>query len=451
MRKKNFSWSKGAGLALVALVSSALASPGRASPGFLDPLDAAIEADYPYLEALYQAFHKNPELSFMEVETAKRMAQEFRSAGFEVTEQVGRTGVVGVLRNGDGPTVMLRTDMDALPVVEQTGLPFASTKRGANRVGYEQPIMHACGHDIHMTVLVGTVRRLVAAKESWSGTLVVIAQPAEEIGLGAKAMIDDGLFERFPKPDYNIALHDSAGFPAGMVAYTPGWALANVDSVDIIVKGVGGHGAYPHTTKDPIVIGAQIVLALQTLVSRETNPLESAVVTVGAFHAGEKHNIISDQAHLQLTVRSYTDEQRRKLLAGIQRIAKAQAMSAGLPEALYPEVSWEEEYTPATYNDPELTDRLAGILKQQLGPQRVMEVDPVMGGEDFAHYGRTDPAIPSVLLWLGGVNPEKWREAQEKDISLPSLHSPFWAPDAEPTLKTGVEALSAVVLDILGK
>ena len=410
-----------------------------------------INADYPWLEQLYRDFHTNPELSFMEVETAARMAQEFRNLGFEVTEKIGKTGVVGVMKNGAGPTLMLRADMDALPVVEQTGLSFASTKTGLNRFGEEQPIMHACGHDVHMTVLIGTLRRLVAHKDKWSGTLVVIAQPAEEIGLGASAMLEDGLFSRFPRPDYNIALHDSSALPAGMVAYTPGWALANVDSVDIEVHGVGGHGAYPHATKDPIVIASQIVMALQTLVSRETNPLDSAVVTVGAFHAGHKHNIISDSAHLQITVRSYSDEVRDHLLQGIKRIAKAQAMSAGLPESLYPEVTWEQDYTPSTYNDPDLAERVMAAIRENLGAKRVIQSDPVMGGEDFAHYGRTDPKIPSLIFWLGGVNIDTYREAKEKGESLPSLHSPFWAPDTEPTIKTGIEAMTSASLSILGK
>jgi amidohydrolase len=438
------------GAALAALLTAV--AYGETLKGEIAPeIAAEIDADYPWLEQLYRDFHQNPELSFMEVETAARMAEEFRHLGFTVTEKVGKTGVVGVMKNGPGPTLMLRADMDALPVVEQTGLAFASTKIGRNQFGEEQPIMHACGHDIHMTVLIGTLRRLVEHKDKWSGTLVVIAQPAEEIGLGAAAMLEDGLFTRFPRPDYNLALHDSAGFPAGMVAYTPGWALANVDSVDVIVKGVGGHGAYPHTTKDPIVIASQIVMVLQTLVSREINPLDSAVVTVGAFNAGHKHNIISSEAHLQITVRSYSDDVRETLLSGIQRIAKAQAMSAGLPEELYPVVTWEEDYTPATYNDPEFTRRIAGAFTKIFGGARVIEVDPVMGGEDFAHYGRTDPKIPSLLFWIGGVNKDDYREAQEKGESLPSLHSPFWAPDAEPTIKTGIAAMSAASFDILGK
>ena len=429
---------------LTAIVSLSLAMNSASADVRSD-----IEADYPYLLSLYKELHANPELSFMEVETARKMAGLFRELGFEVTEQVGKTGVVGVMRNGPGPTVMLRADMDGLPVREETGLAYASKAKGLNRFGDEQPIMHACGHDVHMTSLIGAVRRLTAMKDQWSGTLVLVAQPAEEIGLGAKAMIEDGLFTRFPRPDYNVALHDSASLPAGSIAYSPGYALANVDSVDIYVKGVGGHGAYPHTTKDPVVIASRIVLALQTLVSRENSPLEPAVVTVGAFNAGYKHNIISDEAHLQITVRSYSDEVRENLISGIRRIAKAQAMSAGLPEALYPVVEMEKDYTPSTYNDPELANRIAGVLQGRFGEDRVIEVDPVMGGEDFSQYGRVEPKIPSLIFWIGAVDPAKVAAAEAGGAPLPSLHSPFFAPAPEQTLKTGVEAMTAAALELL--
>ncbi|MCI5043751.1 MAG: amidohydrolase [Aquisalinus sp.] len=409
-----------------------------------------IAVDYPYLEDLYKTFHASPELSFMEVATARRLVAEFDKLGFDITEGVGGTGVVAVMRNGEGPTVTLRADMDGLPVREETGLSYASQMTGPNRFGDVQPTMHACGHDVHMTSLVGAARRLVAMKDQWSGTLILIGQPAEEIGLGAKAMIDDGLFTRFPRPDYVIALHDSASMPAGTIAYTPGYALANVDSIDIYVKGVGGHGAYPQTTKDPVVIASEIVLALQTLVSREVSPLEPAVVTVGAFNAGSKHNIISDQAHLQLTVRSYTDEVREKLISGIQRIARAQAMSAGLPEDLYPVIEMEKDYTPSTYNDPQLAYRVSDTLKAAFGADNVMEVDPVMGGEDFSQYSRVEPTIPSFIFWIGAVAPEKVAAAKAGGPPLPSLHSPFFAPEPEPTLKTGVEAMTRAALELFG-
>ena len=433
---------------IIAAATLALSLGSWASAGAQD-LRSDIEADYPYLQNLYETLHANPELSFMETETAARMASEFRGLGFTVTENIGRTGVVGVMENGSGPVVMLRADMDALPVREQTGLPYASEATGMSHLGEEQPIMHACGHDVHMTSLIGAARRLVERKNDWSGTLVLIAQPAEELGLGAKAMIDDGLFERFPRPDYTVALHDSASLPAGTIAYTPGWALANVDSVDIHVQGIGGHGAYPHTTKDPVVIGANIVTALQTLVSREVSPLDPAVVTVGAFNAGAKHNIISDEAHLQLTVRSYTDEVRARLLDGIQRIARGEAASAGLPEDLYPRVEIEEDYTPATYNDPALAERLARTFRNRFGAEQVVEVDPVMGGEDFSWYGRVDPKIPTMIFWLGAVAPEKVAAAEAGNGELPSLHSPFFAPEPRPTLLAGVEAMSSAALELL--
>ena len=401
----------------------------------------ASDGDAGDLIALYEHFHANPELSFQEHATAARLAEEMRAAGFEVTEGVGGTGVVGVMRNGDGPTVMLRADMDGLPVKEETGLPYASRATGESRDGEVFPTMHACGHDVHMTSLVGAARNLAGARDQWSGTLVLIGQPAEELGLGALAMIEDGLYERFPKPDTVIALHDSASLPAGQIAYTPGWALANVDSVDIRVKGVGGHGAYPHTTKDPIVIGARIVEALQTLVSRELSPLDRAVVTVGAFNAGTKHNIIPAEAHLQITVRSFDDATRQKLLLGIERIAQAQAMSAGLPEDMWPEVEIELPYTPSTYNDPALTAQVAGALEAAFGADRVMEVPPVMGGEDFSQFTRNAEDLPTVIFWLGAVEPSAFEAAQAGGQPLPSLHSPFFAPDAARTIPAGVEAL----------
>jgi hippurate hydrolase len=412
---------------------------------------ASAQDEDAYLLDLYKHFHANPELSFEETATAKRLAEEMRAAGFEVTEGVGRTGIVGVMENGEGPTLYLRADMDGLPVEEQTGLPYASRATGKDRNGDTFPTMHACGHDVHMTSLIGAARALAASKDEWSGKLVLVGQPAEEIGLGALAMIEDGLYERFGVPDMAIALHDAASLPAGMVAYTPGWALANVDSVDIVVHGVGGHGAYPQATVDPIVVGSRIVGALQTLVSRELSPLDRAVVTVGAFNAGTKHNIIPDSAHLQLTVRSFDDETRTKLLTGIERIARAQAVSAGLPEDKMPEVTVEEPYTPSTYNDPELTVAVAGAVARALGEDRVIEVPPVMGGEDFSQYGRTEEDVPSVIFWVGAVNPEVYAASLGEGADpLPSLHSPLFAPDPEPTLRTGVEAMTAAAMSVLG-
>jgi hippurate hydrolase len=428
-----------------------------------------IAADHPYILALYKELHASPELSFKEAKSSQRMANELKALGFDVTTGVGSAwvkakalanagkvhdgvdgyGVVGVMRNGEGPTVLIRADMDALPLEERTKAPYSSVATGVDYLGNEAPVMHACGHDVHMASWVGAARRLAAMKDQWKGTLVMVAQPGEELGLGALAMIDDGLFERFPRPDYNIALHVNGVDAAGSVAYTSGYALANVDTVDVIVKGVGGHGAMPQLAKDPIVISAEIINALQTLVSRELDPLESGVVTVGAINAGHKHNIIPDQAHLQITVRSYTEETRRLLLDGIRRIARAQALSAGLPESLSPEVKVEKAAMTSTYNDPALAARVAGALKASLGESRVYEIRPTMGGEDFAYFGKTDPKIPSFIFWIGGGDPKAVAAFKSgKAGNPPSNHSPFFAPVPDPTLKTGVEALTLSALEL---
>ncbi len=407
-------------------------------------------AEYDYLENLYLHLHQNPELSFQEKETSARIARELRSVGYVVTENVGGYGVVGVMENGEGPTLLVRADMDGLPVQEQTELSYASQVMGETDAGEPVSVMHACAHDIHMTSLVGLARRMAAQRGTWQGTLVLVGQPAEERVGGAKAMIEEGLFKRFPKPDFNIALHTSAGLQAGQVGLTSGYALANVDSVDIAIKGIGGHGAYPHTTKDPVVLASHIVVALQTLVSRETSPLDSAVVTVGSIHSGTKHNIISNNAHLQLTVRSYTDEVRDNILSGIKRIAEAQAHSMGLPEELWPEVTYSEA-TPATYNDPELSDRVTAALSKAIGEANVQQLSPVMGAEDFAYFSRTEEKIPSVIFWLGAVSTERMAASKRGELELPSLHSPFFAPEREPTIRTGVAAFTAVALDFLQK
>ncbi len=419
-------------------------------PAAADTLREAIAADMDSLMAIYRDLHANPELSGQEVRTAAKLAAEAKRLGFSVTEQVGGTGVVAVMENGPGPVVLLRADMDALPLEEKTGLPYASKVKAMTPQGVESHVMHACGHDTHMAGWVAAARQLTARKDEWSGTLVMILQPAEEIGAGAEAMLDDGLYERFPKPDYVLAFHDAAGAPAGSIGYASGYALANVDSVDIRVKGVGGHGAYPHLSKDPIVIGARIVESLQTLVSREQNPQDPAVVTVGSFQAGTKHNIIPDQALLLLTVRSYSDETRRRLLDGIARIARAEAMAAGLPETHMPEVKFSDKYTPATYNSPELSNRLGTLFAERFGAERVREVDPVMGGEDFGRYGRADREnIQSMIFWVGGVPLDEYRAAKASGESLPSLHSPYWAPDAETVIAVGGEALVAAAMHLM--
>lgn len=434
-------------VALAAATSILLCTPAQA-----DPLRDAINADLPSLMEIYRDLHANPELSGEEVQTAAKLAVEARRLGFDVTEKVGGTGVVAVMKNGDGPTVMIRADMDGLPLVEKTGLPFASKVMAKTRQGVDTGVMHACGHDTHMAGWVGTARQLSARKDEWSGTLVMILQPAEETGEGAKAMLEDGLYTRFPKPDYALAFHDAAGAPAGYIGYAPGYALANVDSVDIEVRGVGGHGAYPHTTKDPIVLASRIVGALQTLVSREIDPQDPAVVTVGSFQAGFKHNIIPDKANLLLTVRSYSDETRAKLLDGIKRIAKGEAVTAGLPEDKMPIVrTRDDEFTPATYNSPEFSMEMAKLFESRFGKERVVQSKPVMGGEDFSRYRRADESIKSMIFWVGGVPIEEYQAAKKAGTKLPSLHSPLWAPDAEKVVATGAEALTAAALKLMKK
>lgn len=451
------------------MINAAIALALVSAPASAE-LKADVEADYPYVFALYKHFHENPELSFEESKSSARMAEELEALGFDVTTHVGDVwtkkkaradagevhqgvggyGLVAIMRNGDGPTVALRADMDALPLEEKTGLAYASKVVTTDYKGQQVPVMHACGHDSHMAIMIGAARRLAAMKDQWSGTLIIIAQPAEEIGLGALAMLEDGLYKKFPRPDFVLATHTSGWDPAGKIAYTPGYALANVDSVDIYVKGVGAHGSAPQMGKDPIVIGAEIVNALQTLVSRELDPLDSGVVTVGAFQAGYKHNIIPDSAHLQITVRSYKDEVREKLLTGIKRIAEAQAMSAGLSGAMLPEVKIEKDYTPSTYNNPEMTARVMAAIGKVVGDDNVVERPPSMGGEDFSHFGRTADRIPTAMFWTGGVDPAALKASREgKGPIPPANHSPFFAPLPEPTLKFGVEAMTAGALELL--
>ncbi|KTF68856.1 amidohydrolase [Sphingomonas sp. HT-1] len=420
-----------------------------ATPAAADPVREATAKAMPSLMTLYRDLHANPELSLHEVKTAAKLAAAARDAGFEVTEKVGGTGVVAVLRNGAGPVLLIRADMDGLPVTEDTGLPFASKVRAVTDEGIESGVMHACGHDTHMATWVGTLGNLAAMKGQWHGTLVMIAQPAEERGRGAKDMLDDGLFTRFPKPDYAIAFHDSAGQPAGQIGVTPGYALANVDSVDVVVKGVGGHGAYPHTTKDPIVLAARIVTTLQTLVSREMDPQQPAVVTVGAIHGGSKHNIIGNDVTMLLTVRSFTPEARKQLLDGIARVARGEAIAAGVPEDRMPVVTVKDEYTPATFNTQPLAGRLQGLFAARFGKDRVVETKAVMGGEDFSRYWLADQSIQSTIFWVGGVPQAKWEAAKAGKGTLPSLHSAQWAPDAEAVIGTATEAMTAAALDIL--
>jgi len=431
------------------MTPSGAQADARADQAGAAAVEARIQSEMPGLLELYRDLHAHPELSFQEVRTASTLAERARRLGFTVTERVGQTGVVAVLENGPGPVLMIRADMDGLPVEERTGLPFASTVTATTRDGIESHVMHACGHDTHMSAWLGAAQALAGMKDRWSGTLVMILQPAEEIGLGARAMLDDGLFTRFPKPDYVIAFHDSAELPAGTIGYPTAWALANVDSVDLTVRGAGGHGAYPHMTRDPIVLASRIVTSLQTLVSRERDPQDPAVVTVGSFVAGAKHNIIPDEARLLITVRSYSDESRQALLDGIARIARGEAIAAGMAEDRMPVMHVEPSYTPATFNTPDLTGRLSGLFASHFGADRVRVVPPVMAGEDFSQYYRADKSIQSFIFWVGGVDPAKVAQAQAGEVSLPSLHSPLWAPDPEAVIGTAARALTISALDLL--
>ena len=434
------------------LTAALLAFTFLAAPAAADPLRDAVAGDMPQLLTLYRDLHAAPELSMQEVKTAARLAPEVRKLGFTVTTGVGKTGVVAVMKNGPGPTLLLRSDMDALPVVEQTGLPFASKVKAVATTGAESGVMHACGHDTHMSAWIGTARRLAAMKKQWSGTLVMILQPGEETSEGAKAMLEDGLFTRFPKPTHAIAFHDSASLPAGALGYTPGPAFASVDSVDILVRGVGGHGAVPQNTRDPIVLASRIVGALQTLVSRELDPQDAAVVTVGSFQSGTKHNIISDEAKLLLTVRSYNEKTREMLLSGIARIARGEAIAAGVPDDRMPVVTARRnEYTPVATNSEALTASTVALFTERFGADRVRRVPPPMVGEDFGRYALAGQGIESLIFWVGGVPQDKWQAAGGDTSKLPSLHSPFWAPDAGAVISTATEAMTAASLSVLAK
>ncbi len=421
------------------------ATPPRAGIG------GVIERELPSLLELYKHLHANPELSNEEAKTSIRMAEEMKARHFEVTSGVGGHGVVAVMKNGEGPTVLVRTDMDALPIEEATGLDYASKVRGHNAAGQECGVMHACGHDMHMSVWVGTARVLEALKDQWRGTVVMIAQPAEERSAGARAMLKDGLFERWPTPDYALALHVDAQLEAGKVGWTAGPALASVDAVDVLIRGVGGHGAYPHNTKDPVVLACQTVLAFQTIVSREMRPLDPAVVTVGSIHGGTKHNIIPDEVKLQVTVRCYAESVREKILAAIRRIAEGEARAAGMPEDRLPVVTADEsEHTPAMINEPGLTAKVAASLERELGAAAVVERAPEMGAEDFARYGLVRKETKACMFRLGTVPPEKVAASKLPGAApLPSVHSSRYAPDPAPSLTTGVRAMSAAVMDLL--
>ncbi len=436
-------------LPAVCLLSSGLWLRAAETPR--DFVANKLAADYPTLDALYKHLHTHPELSLMEEKTAARLATELRAAGFEVTEKFGGTGIVGVLKNGNGPVLYVRTDLDGLPVAEETGLPYASQTRVTNLSGQEVAVMQACGHDIHMTIFTGAARVLAAMKDQWSGTLVFIGQPAEEIGVGARNLLAAGLYTKFPRPDYVLGVHDSATLPAGTIGTVEGAAWANVDSMDITVRGRGGHGAYPQTTIDPIVLAARIVTTLQTVVSRETRPLDPAVVTVGSIHGGTKHNIIPNEVKLQLTLRSYTESVRAHTIATIRRICRGEAIAAGVPEELMPVIAIsDDQFTPVTYNDPALTRRIRGAISAWIGAENMRAIDPEMGGEDFGRFG-LDGKVPVSMFRVGAVDPAKYAESQRTGEPLPSLHSSKFAPLPVPTIKTGVTGLTAAVLDLLAK
>jgi hippurate hydrolase len=422
-------------LLLAALVGSASAQ---------SPASKEVDAAYPEAHALYVDLHQNPELSSHETQTAAKLASRLRGLGYEVTEHVGGTGIVAILKNGAGPTVMLRTELDALPVEEKTGLAYASKVRSKDDAGRDVPVMHACGHDLHMAAILGTATIMAHSKDTWHGTLMLLGQPAEETISGAKGMLNDGFLKRFPKPDVAVALHVGNTLPAGRVGITPGVYNTNADSLRITIYGKGGHGSAPHTAIDPIVIAARTILALQTITSREVKPGEMAVVTVGYIQAGTKNNIIPDQAELGLTVRTNKPEVRKQVLAAIARITKGEAEAAGAPR---PPSIEHYEGTDLVYNDPALAQRLRGALESALGKQNVVTAEPITASEDFSYF--TEQGIPGFYFSLGGADPQKLAQAKVDGAMLPSNHSPLFAPDVDPALHTGIAAEVAVLRNLL--
>jgi hippurate hydrolase len=422
-------------------------------------LDRLIDQELPQLVSTYKMLHAAPELSHYEEKTSAFLAAQLRSFGYTVTERVGKYdrpqfsgyGVVAVLKNGDGPTVLVRTDLDALPVEEKNNIAYASKVKTKNDAGQEVSVMHACGHDVHITNMIGTAKVLAALKDQWRGTLVLIGQPAEETVDGAKAMLADGLYTRFPKPNFLLALHDSADVEAGKVVYVPGYAMASSTSVDLTIRGLGGHGSKPEATKDPIVIAAQTIVALQTIVSRENSPLDPAVVTIGSIHGGTKRNIIPDEVVLQFTIRTYKEEVRQHIIASIERIARGVALAAGVPEERAPILKIvESENAPSLYNDPQLTDRVTAAIGRAIGTENVVKVPPLMASEDFGQFS-LDHQIPSVMFWLGAIEPSRVEASRKSGKPLPSLHSSLFQPLPEPTLRTGVKAMTAAVLELMKK
>jgi len=416
------------------------------------------DAELPSLLTIYKDIHSHPELSTQEQRTSALVSKELRAAGYEVTENFGKYdnpklksyGVIGIMRNGDGPKVLVRTDMDGLPVEEETGLPYASKVVAKNDEGKDVRVMHACGHDAHISIFIGVARALAKLKGQWHGTIIFVAQPAEELGTGARALLNAGLYEKFGKPDFALGFHDKADLQIGHIGVTEGYTYANVDSVDVTVRGVGGHGAYPYTTKDPIVLAAEMINTWQTIASRENNPLNPIVITVGSIHGGTKHNIIPDEVKMQLTVRTYKPDVRERVLAAIDRIAQGIAAAGGVPAERAPIVTVsKDQFTPSTYNNPELTTRLVAVWKKSLGEENVEIVAPTMGGEDFSEFSLPDHSIPAVDFHVGAVAAEKIAESKKTGTPLPSLHSSKFAPVPGPTIRVGVIGTTSAVLDLM--
>jgi amidohydrolase len=437
-------------MTLLSLMTARIAMPQQTR------VDGVVDQQLPSLVSIYKGIHAAPELSHHEEKTSALLARELRSLGFDVTEHVGKYanpdlnayGVVGVMENGAGPTVLVRADMDALPVEEQTGVEYASHVHAKDDAGNDVPVMHACGHDIHVTSLIGTARTLAALKKDWHGTLVLIGQPAEERIDGARAMLADGLYTRIPMPTYALALHDSSDLETGKIAYTPGYALASSTAVDVTIRGRGAHGSRPEVSKDPIVMAAEFIVAIQTIVSRENSPFDPAVVTVGSIHGGTKSNIIPDEVRLQLTIRTYKEEVRQRILASLERIARGVALAGGVPEDRAPIVKTVES-TTAMYNDPALTAREVAALKRDLGAENVVERPPVMGSEDFGQFGLEGHKIPTMMFVVGAIDAERIAKSKETGVPLPSLHSSLFWPVPEPTIRTGVRAMTAAVLELM--
>ena len=451
------------GLARLALIAAALlaaaGSAFAAGPDSDAEVARLVDHDLSGLVAYYKALHASPELSRQEVQTSTQLAAELKAAGYEVTDRIGKYfvpaykgyGVVGVMKNGAGPTLLVRADLAALPVAERTGLPYASTRRVKSDSGVEVPVMHACGHDIHVTSLIGVARVMSKLRSRWSGTLVLVGQPAEETLDGAAAMLRDGLYDRVPRPDLALSFHDMPMTPTGTIGITPGFALATSTQMDVTVRGVGGHGSQPQSAKDPVVLAANIIMQLQTIVSREISPFDQAVLTVGTIHGGTKRNIIPDEVKLELNLRAYKEEVRQHMIEAVARISRAAALGAGVPAERLPIVTvLENEYAPALENDAALIARLRPVFERALGKDNVRDVPPIMGSEDFGRFG-LDGKIPVLMFWVGALAPQTLEEAKRTGVPVPSNHSALFAPVPEPTIRTGIVAMSAAALEILQK